>query len=187
MSAEHEPTRGLTGRRVKRLEDPRLTAGAGRYLEALELDDLAHVALLRSPHVHARVLSINAQAAMELPGVIAVLTARELGEVGSVPVNGDFNIPEHLSLARDSMKFVGDPLVAIVAESPAIAEDALDPISVEYEVLPAVVDPQQAVDDTSVLVHPEFETNIVTTAVKDTRRVDDAFAAADRRMQVYTI
>ncbi len=174
----------LTGQSVKRIEDPRLITGAGQYLEDLDIADLAYVALLRSPHAHANVRSIDTTAASQLNGVLAVVTAADLGDVGDVPVGGDINIPEHPPLAGDVVRFVGDPLVAVVAESQAIAEDALELISVDYETQPAVVDAREALKESASLVHPQFGTNVVTTAEKDTGGVDEAFAAAEHRMSV---
>lgn len=177
--------RMLSGQSVKRLEDPRLITGAGQYLEDLQIAGVAHVALLRSPHAHARVRSIDSTAASQLNGVLAVVTAAELSDVGSVPVGGDFNIPEHPPLAHDVVRFVGDPLVAVVAETHAIAEDALELISVDYEIQPAIVDGLRAIDDSQILVHPQFGTNVVTSAERDTGAVDEAFAAADHRLSVH--
>lgn len=179
------PRSPWVGRPRKRLEDPRLITGGGRYLEDLRIDGVADVALVRSPHAHARIRAIDVQAARRMPGVVAVVTAADLGDVGGVPVSGNLNIPEHPPLARGIVKFVGDPVVAVVAEDRYLAEDAREAVVVEYEPLPAVVDPSAALDPDSPRVHEEFDTNVALSAEHDTGGVDAAFAVAAHRLAVH--
>ncbi|HET7094735.1 MAG TPA: molybdopterin cofactor-binding domain-containing protein, partial [Thermomicrobiales bacterium] len=173
------------GRDRKRSEDPRLITGQGCYLEDLRLPDLVELALVRSIHPHARIRAIDATAARQMPGVLAVLTAADLDGVGGVPVAGDLNIPEHPPLASDRVRFVGDPLVAIVAATRMQAEDALAAVAIAYEPLPAVVDARAALAPDAPLVHEEFGTNVTLTAEFTTGDVAAAFAAADHRLAVH--
>ncbi|HEU0113059.1 MAG TPA: xanthine dehydrogenase family protein molybdopterin-binding subunit, partial [Thermomicrobiales bacterium] len=180
-----KPAPPWIGRDLKRSEDPRLIAGQGCYLEDLRIPDMVDVALVRSIYPHARIRSIDADAARTMPGVLAVLTAADLPDLGSVPVGGDLKIPPHPPLASDRVRFVGDPLVAIVAETRMQAEDALDAIAVDYEPLPPVVDARAAIAPGAPLVHEEFGTNVSLTSEFTTGDVDAAFAAAEHRLAVH--
>src|SRR5438132_11856320 len=131
-----------TGARVKRLEDPRLLRGRGRYVGDLTLAGLASVAFVRSPHAHALVRKIDVAAALELPGVIAVLTARDLDGQARPLVprlgGGGFVPTEWPPLASDRVRFSGEAVAAVVAESAYIAADARERVGVEYEPLAAL-------------------------------------------------
>ncbi len=173
------------GQSRKRVEDPRLITGGGQYLEDLRIDQVADVALVRSPHAHARIRSIDVEAAKNMPGVVAVITADDLTGVGGVPVGGNLKIPEHLPLARGTVKFVGDPVVAVIAENSYLAMDARDAVVVDYEPLPAVVDPIAALDPDSPRVHDEFDSNVTLSAEFSTDGFDDAFDAAEHHLGVH--
>ncbi len=179
------PEQRWVGRGIKRLEDFKLITGQGQYLDDLRIEGVAEVAILRSPHAHARIRSIDTSAALAIPGVLAVVTGEDLTHVGSVPVEGNLKVPAHPPLARKTVKFVGDPVAAVVAENRYVAHDALEAISVEYEPLPAVVDPREALREDAPLVHEEFESNIAMSTAFEAGDVEAEFAAADYRMPVH--
>lgn len=188
---EHAPTPSRTenggtwvGRPIRRFEDPRLIAGEGEYLEDLRIPNMADVVLVRSIEPHARITAIDATAARAMPGVIAVITAADLHGVGGVPVGGNLKIPEHPPLAGEIVRFVGDPVAAVVAENRYLAQDAADAVVVDYDPLPAVSDARQALADDAPLVHPEFSTNVTLQAQFETGEVEAEFAAADHRLAV---
>jgi carbon-monoxide dehydrogenase large subunit len=144
-----------TGARVKRLEDPRLVRGRGRYLADIGVAGACTVAFVRSPYAHARVRSIDATAARALPGVIAVVTASDLAGVAplSPSLDGDgFHATAWPPLARDEVRFCGEAVAAVVATSGYHAADARDLVSVDYEPLPAIVSIDDALKAGAVLV-----------------------------------
>lgn len=175
----------LVGTSMRPVEDRRLIAGAGSYLEDLRISGCVDLVLLRSPFAHARIQSIDTSAAEALPGVLAVLTARQLEGVGGVPVGGNLKVPAGPVLADEVVKFVGDPIVAVVAESRAIGQDALDLITVTFEELEAVTEPLQALQDDAPRVHAEFDDNVVMRSLRETDNVDAEFAAAQHRQPVH--
>jgi len=154
------------GQRIRRNEDPRLLTGQALFVDDVDLPDMAHVAFVRSPHAHARIVSIDASAATAMAGVIAVYTAESLGDhwqpgpllVSPPPIDGIvFNQRTQVPLAKGKARYAGEPVVMIVAESRYLAEDAADQVWVEYEPLPAVVDLEQAILPDSPLVHDDLE------------------------------
>jgi carbon-monoxide dehydrogenase large subunit len=149
----------FVGARVHRKEDPRLLAGRGRYVDDVTLPGLLHVAFVRSTHARARLDAIDTRAAAALPGVHAVLTYDDLAAAGRLDaVPGPVPLRP---LAVGEVRFVGDPVVLVVADSRAIAEDACELVVVDYEPLPAMIDPRAAIADTENLVHPELGGNVV--------------------------
>ncbi len=154
----------MIGSRTLRREDARFLTGRGRYLADHDVAGLGHVALWRSPVAHARIRTIDTAAARALPGVIAVVTQADLDAAGARPMTHLLPIPgvQPLSwsvLAQEVVRFVGDPLVAVVATSRAIAEDALDLLDVDYDELPLVVDALTALAPGAPLLYPEWGTN----------------------------
>jgi carbon-monoxide dehydrogenase large subunit len=150
------------GRPVKRLEDPRLIKGQGQYVEDVKLPGLVYVAFLRSPHAHARVTALRTDAARGAPGVIRVVTAADLGPLGTLPAMATLPGLKQARcqfLAGEVVDATGVPVAAVVAESPSLARDALELIEVEYAPLPAVSDPEQALRPGAPLAHPELGTN----------------------------
>ena len=135
-----------TGASIKRSEDPRILTGAGRYVDDIKLPGMLHAAFVRSPLAHARVLSVDASAARELPGVVAVLTGADL-EAMTVqapdPLLALFSrggpTAEFTLLATDKVRLVGDPVAVVVAESRYLAEDGCELVEVDYDDLPPVV------------------------------------------------
>ena len=159
-------TAPLVGQSVKRKEDPRLITGNGRYLDDIKPANMVHAAVLRSPHAHARIVSIDTHRALAHPGVVAVYTGADLAPTVNplpcaMPAGGfDTNIPAHRALATDRARYVGDAVALVIAEDPYTAQDALDLIDVEYEVLPAVVDAEKAVAAGAPQLHDNAPNNI---------------------------
>lgn len=152
------------GKRIKRNEDPRLLTGQALFVDDVDLPGMGHVAFLRSPHAHARIVNIDASAAEKMHGVMAVYTAESLGDywqhgpllVSPPPIeNIVFNQRTQVPLAKDKVRYAGEPVVMVVAESRYVAEDAVDQIWVEYEPLPAVVDLEQAIQQNAPAVHDD--------------------------------
>ena len=177
------PVSKLVGTKVKRREDPRLVQGLSHYVDDLRMADVLHVALLRSPHAHARLNGINKDAAQALPGVVSVVTGADIGDsVGSVPcaaANPTLRTPPHPVLAQEVVRYVGEPVVAVVAEDSYTARDALDLIEVDYEPLPAVSDLEKALQPGSPLVHSQWDSNQAFTFECGTGDMDKARAEAD--------
>jgi aerobic carbon-monoxide dehydrogenase large subunit len=157
------------GAPVKRNEDHRLLTGQALFVDDVELPGLLHVAFLRSQVAHARIKSIDVSAARQCEGVVAVYVADDLGAywqpgpllVPPPPIAGIiFNLRAQVPLAKDTIRHVGEPLAIVVAESRYLAEDALDEIAVDLEILPAVVDIERALEPSSVHVHDDLGTNI---------------------------
>ncbi len=152
------------GKRIKRNEDPRLLTGQALFVDDVDLPDMGHVAFVRSPHAHARILSIDTSAAVEMDGVVAVYTAVSLGDhwqpgpllVSPPPIDGIlFNQRTQVPLAKDKVRYAGEPVVMVVAASRYVAEDAVDQIWVDYAPLTAVVDLEQAIREDAPLVHDD--------------------------------
>lgn len=171
------------GAPVQRLEDPRLLRGKGTYVDDIELPQLLHAALLRSPHAHAKIANIDASAAMALPGVYLVLTAVDLGEVLEpspllVPHAALEQPRTQLPLALDEVRYVGEAVAMVVAESRYLAEDALDLIDVDYEPLPVVHSLDVATREDAPLVHADVPGNVAAHLVQQVGDPDAIFASA---------
>ncbi len=160
----------LFGQPLRRNEDPRLLTGQALFVDDVNLPRMGHVAFYRSPHAHARILAIDTTAAADLEGVIAVFTAESLGTfwqqgpllVAPPPIKDIiFNQRTQVPLAKDKVRYAGEPVVMVVAESRYIAEDAVDQIWVDYEPLAAVVDLEQAIRPDSPRVHDDLEVGTV--------------------------
>jgi len=164
---------------VRRREDPRLITGAGEFVDDLRVPGCLHAAMLRSPHAHARIVSIDASAVRQALGVVGVFAAADLGAVGGpIPIYAPhpaLPVPSRISvLARDRVRFVGEAVAVVVADDPYRAHDALDSIRVEYEALPAVVDVEGAIAAGATVVHDEIGSNVVA---EWRQQVGDAAAA----------
>lgn len=155
----------LIGDRVKRREDPALIQGLGKYVDDVKLPGILHAAFYRSPYAHARIKSLNVDAARQHPGVVTVLTGADLvGKIGTIPCGAaspDMKVPANHALAVNTIGFVGQPIAVVVADSLYTAQDAVEKITMDVEVLPAVVDPEAAAQPGSPKVHEEFADNIV--------------------------
>ncbi|MBV9329278.1 MAG: xanthine dehydrogenase family protein molybdopterin-binding subunit [Chloroflexi bacterium] len=181
-------TPNMLGLPIKRGEDPRLVSGSGAYLEDLALGGVVHLVFGRSPHAHARIKNIDVSTPRGMPGVLAVLTAAEVDAVLPVDLPKDWpafevdNPPPNKILARDKVRFVGEPFVGVVATSRAEAQDAIDAIEIDYEPLPAVADPEAALEPGAPLLYEELGTNLAHRMVKSGGDVEEAFKRPDVRI-----
>jgi aerobic carbon-monoxide dehydrogenase large subunit len=169
------------GRPLKRIEDPRLITGQGQYVGDLRLPGLTYLAFLRSPHAHARVMAIRSPTAGKVAGVVRVVTAKDLPPLGPTPfmsVLPGLKAFPYQYLADGVVDSTGVPVAAVVAESPALAREAIELIEVEYEPLPAVSDPEVALQPGAPLVHPELGTNQAFSVPMKGGDVDQAFSRA---------
>src|SRR5262245_44437130 len=169
---------------VRRREDPRLITGAGQFVDDLRVPGCLHAAFLRSPHAHARIRSIDGAAARRLPGVVGVVAAADLGSAGGpVPVYAPHPaLPRPCGirpLATDRVRFVGEPLVMVIADDPSRARDALERIAVDYEPLPALADVEAALVPGATLLHEELGTNVVAQWQQRSGDPHAAFRTAD--------
>ena len=177
------PRQGLNwiGKSMKRVEDPRILAGKGRYVDDIVLPNMAHTAVLRSPHAHAKIKSIDTSKAEALPGVVLVITGAQAAELTG-PVASFASPPVvQYCMAIEKVRHVGEAVAAVVAEDRYIAEDALDLIEVEYEPLPVTVDAEAAITASGdAVIHPERgPTNCVFDNTFKFGKVDEDFANAD--------
>jgi 2-furoyl-CoA dehydrogenase large subunit len=168
-------------RRTK--EDPRFVTGRGRYAADIALPGLKHVALVASPHASARILSIRTDAARAMPGVHYVLTGEEFcAATDSLPIGVDAPKVTRWALARDRVRYAGEWVAAVVADSRALAEDAAELVEVEYEPLQHVTDPEPAMASDSPLVHPAHGSNVILHRNFVWGPVEDEFAKAQHQL-----
>jgi len=168
----------VLGHSVRRREDPRLITGQGCYVDDVHVEAGTVAVFVRSTMAHARLLSIEADEAAAMPGVIGVFTGASLG---LPPRKGQQGVPDQFDrppLAQDVVRFVGEPVAVVVAESGGQAVDAAQMVRVDYEPLPAVVDPVAASDDAGVLLFQEAGTN-VCYRVEAGQQEADVLAGAD--------
>jgi carbon-monoxide dehydrogenase large subunit len=177
----------VLGSSIKRVEDPRFITGKGRYLDDIKLTGMTHLAILRSPYAHANIRSIDTSAAKGMPGVIAVIVGADIPYNPlplAWPAGGASGIQNNVStpraLATDSVKWTGEGVAAVVAETPEQAIDALDAIQVDYEPLPAVVDAEKATQPGAPQLHDNAPNNVVFVwPVGDKAGTDKAFEDAE--------
>jgi carbon-monoxide dehydrogenase large subunit len=176
----------MIGSRVPRREDERLLTGQGRYLDDLEMPDALSAAFLRSPNAHARITGIDASAARALPGVVAVFTGADLAEIQKPlapkvlhPKLKDF---PRLPMPPEEVHYVGEPVAVVVAESRYIAEDALEQIDVDYEVLPAIASTAAAIAPGAPLAHSDAEDNVAVHLLQRAGEPDEALRTAPHRL-----
>ena len=183
MAAQSTYGRFGSGQEVHRIEDKGLLIGAGRFSDDVSVRGQAHLCFLRSPHPHARIVSIDVSAARSMPGVVAILTGEDLVKAGVKPLplepffkqpDGSPTItPPRRAIAVEAVRFVGEAVAAVIAETAAQARDAVDAVEVEYDMLPAVTDAVRAVAKDAPLLWPGVPRNIVAEL-----RHGDATAAA---------
>ena len=149
------------GRSVRRVEDARLLTGRGTYIDDHPpVGNLFHAAIVRSPHAHARILGYDLEAARALPGVVGVITGADVAR-HSKPFSVGVTAPVHYyCAATDKARFVGEPVAVVVARSRYVAEDAAELVQVRYEPLPAVVDPERALEPDAPVLHETVGTNL---------------------------
>ena len=176
------------GASVRRKEDLRFVRGSGKYTDDMNLEGQAYAYILRSPHAHASIRSIDTSAARASDGVIAVFTAEDMTAVGGIPcgwqVHGKDGSPmaepKHPVLAEGKVRHTGDPVAVVIAASRTQARDASEGIIIDYDALDAVIDMQQAVMEGTTSVHDDVGTNVCFDwALGDKDAVDEAFANAD--------
>lgn len=171
------------GRHRRAVEHRRFVVGKGRYAADIQLPGLLHVAIVASPHAHAKILSIDAAAALAMPGVHAVLTGDELVANTDAMLPGvDAPLVKRYPLAHEVARYAGEWVVAVVAESRALAEDAAELVNVDYEPLPHVVDPEAALQESAPLVHPAHGSNTIFRRVFNWGEVDAHFKAAPHEL-----
>ena len=173
------------GQPIKRFEDPRLLTGQGTFVDDLHVPDMLYAVVLRSVYAHARIHAIDASAARRLPGVVQVVTAQDLvGKVKDIPPRPTpelegVSVPEHPVLARDKVRYVGQPVAVVVAHDRYLARDALDRIEVDYQSLPPVIDPWDAAQEGAMPIHEAFGSNVAMHIWEGRGDVQAAFAQAE--------
>jgi aerobic carbon-monoxide dehydrogenase large subunit len=177
------------GASVVRKEDKRFITGKGRYVDDIKLVGMTHAHFIRSPHAHAKVKSIDASEALKMPGVLAVLNGKELVEdkVGNLicgwAITSKDGSPMKMgawpALAPETVRFVGQAVAVVIAESKNLARDAAEAVVVDYEELPSVPDIHAAIKQGAAQLHPEAPGNVVYDwVIGDENAVKDAFAKA---------
>ncbi|NPV57863.1 MAG: xanthine dehydrogenase family protein molybdopterin-binding subunit, partial [Anaerolineae bacterium] len=177
------------GKPIKRLEDPQIITGRAKFIDDIDFPGMLHAAFLRSDYSHAIIKSIDTSAAKKRPGVVAVYTAEDFGDywhVGPLQVppptaieGSRFNARPLPPIAKGKVRFSGEPLAVILAESRYIAEDAIEDVIVELEPLPAVVDLEQAWEEQQTLVHDDLPTNWAALVIQQRGDYEKAKAEAD--------
>ena len=177
------------GARVARKEDKRFLTGKGRYVDDMVVPGMKHAVFVRSPHAHARIRSIDASGASKMPGVIAVLDGKQLTEdgIGNLicgwMIHSKDGTPMNMGawrpIAQDTVRYVGDAVAVVVAETRGQARDAADAVVVDYEELPAVVDAVEALKDGAPQLHPEAKNNLIFDwEIGDGKATDEALSKA---------
>lgn len=182
-----ESTTHWIGRPVRRREDPRFLRGQARYLDDIVLPGMAHMVVVRSPMAHALLRKVDVAAARRSSGVLAVVTAADLaGTVRPAPPNpvegAEVAAVPHPVLASGAVRYVGEPVAAILAQTLPAAQDAAEHVAVEYDPLPAVTDPHQALD-TPARLHAHLPDNVLSRWRRTHGDVDGAFARAARTVR----
>jgi carbon-monoxide dehydrogenase large subunit len=183
------------GQPVKRLEDQRLLTGKGQFIDDKPDEGALWLHVLRSPHAHARIISIDTRPAADMPDVRAVYTGADLvaDDIGTIPTLSVFmrpdgkpmTVPPRRLLAHEIVRFAGEPVAAVVAASRVAAQTAAEAISVEYEILPSVVDPIEATKPGAPAVWADAPDNIVAAmSYGDAAAVEAAFAGAAHRVSL---
>jgi len=177
----------MIGKRIRRNEDPRLLTGQALFVDDVEVPGMLHAAFVRSDYAHARLLSVDASAARQRPGVVAVFTAEDMGDdwrpgpplVSPPPTAKDvtFHSRRQVPLVKDKVRHAGEPIAVIIAESRYIAEDAAEDVVANLEPLEAVIDLEKALQAGSPLVHDDLESNLAAHLVQ---RKGDYEAAQDK-------
>jgi aerobic carbon-monoxide dehydrogenase large subunit len=177
------------GQPIPRLEDKFLLTGKSKFIDDLELPGMLHAAFLRSDYAHAKILKIDVTEARKHPGVIAVYTAEDFGDYWkpgplqvpppSAIAGSLFNARTLVPIAKGKIRFSGEPLAVVIAESRYIAEDACEDILVDVEPLPVAIDLEKAWEDTSVLVHDDLPSNMAALVKQESGNYQEARKNAD--------
>ena len=177
MKTEH--TNGI-GASIKRLEDKRFLQGQGNYIDDMQLPDMLHAAVLRSPYAHAKIIDIEVSAALEQPGIVTILTFADLISVKPIPIRlnpyGSLEPFLQYPLASNRVRYVGDPVALIIAHSRYQAEDVLEHILVQYDPLPVNIDTEQKVINP---LYNEAKNNVASNFVMQKGDIAAAFEQAE--------
>jgi 2-furoyl-CoA dehydrogenase large subunit len=181
VAASAPTAKPWVGQSIPRVEDPALLSGHGRFIDDIGVrPGTLHAAILRSPHAHARIVSIDIAAAKQARSVVAVLTGEDIKALTASLVVGVKAPVECWPIAVDRVRYVGEPVAVVVAESRYLAEDAIDLIDAQYEPLTAVIDPVRAMDSGAALLHDGFPNNIASDRSFKYGDPDRIFAEAKR-------
>jgi len=187
-TVERASASGGIGERVLRKEDAEFVTGQGRYVDDIRLPGMLHAVFVRSPYGAARITSIDASAALKMPGVVRVLTHGDLDFQAGVPCasnpGGDVRQPLRPVLATDQVRHVGEPVAVVLASDRYTARDAADAVVVDYDPLPTVVDAEAALQPGAPLVHEDYPDNLCKTLEHVTDGFEEAMAAAPRRVKL---
>ena len=183
MTAQDHPGFRYIGRKRRAKEDPRFVTGRGRFVADLAIDGMKHVALVTSPHPSARILGIRTDKALALSGVHYVLTGEEfVAHTDALQMGVDAPKVQRYALAHRVVRYAGEWVAAVVADTRALAEDAAERVEVEYEPTPYVLDGEAAFADKSLLVHPDHGSNVLYHRVFKWGPVDEAYARAEQKL-----
>ena len=179
----------ILGTRVLRTEDPELLLGAAQYVDDLGLDGALHAVFVRSEVAHGRLLGIDVDEARGMPGVVGVFTAADLG---LRPFHGMAKVHDHFArppLAVDTVRFVGEPVAVVVADTVVRARDAAATVVCDIELLDVVVDPEDAMDDGAPVLFPEHGDNVAmaTTDVVQPDIFGDADVVVRGRARIFCV
>ncbi len=173
------------GKAIRSKEGPRHVSGRGQFTDDFTLPGMLHGIVVRSPYPHARIVDVDARKALELPGVVGVVTPEVVKQrtrpfkPGRYAAGLKTPIPEYAT-AIDRVRYLGEPIAMLAAESRSIAEDALELITVEYDPLPTVVDPWEAMESSAPLLFEELGSNVAWTGAVSYGDVEEAFESADQ-------
>ena len=177
------------GEKISRLEDPRLLTGQAQFIDDIEIPGMLHAAFYRSDYAHARIKSIDVSAALKRPGVVAVYTAKDFGDFWKpgplqVPppsaISGSvFNARTLVPIAKDKVRFSGEPIAVVIAESRYIAEDAFADIYVDLEPLDVVTDLEKSLEPGAILIHEDLPSNLAARVYQEKGNYEEAKAQAD--------
>jgi carbon-monoxide dehydrogenase large subunit len=192
MTTTAEPTTAELGRARTRKEDARLITGRTRWTDNITLNGMLHIAMVRSPVSHGRIVGIDTEAATQMPNVVAVYTGADLdaeqsGIPCAWPINADATPPRHVSIAVDTVRFAGEIVAVVVARDAASAKDATEAVEVDIDPLDPVLDMEAAIGDDSPVIHSDLGTNKWVTFPFDSvaagatsgPTADDAIASAE--------
>ena len=169
------------GSRLPRKEDPRILTGRGRYVDDITVPHTVHASFVRSPFAHAEIASIDLQQARRAPGVVAAYSGQEsAGSMPFIPSAAADDSPERTPLSSNRVHYVGEPVAMVLATDPRNALNAAELVDIDYEPLPHVLDPWQALEPDAPLVHPDRGTNKIGEIHKVIGDPDHKFAMADR-------
>ena len=178
--------RSMVGAKVKRKEDPKLITGGAKYVGDMTMPGMRHVLFVRSPYAHAKILSIDTSAALEIEGVIDVITGQDFADkYERLPVAGGDEIQHqrsHYPLSVDRVRHVGEAVAAVIATSPQVGMDAVEAVMVDWEALPVVADMLSAYEDDSPPIFEGMTGNIADIHIKTSDNVDSVFETAQHTL-----